>query len=222
MCSTFKFALAAAILRRVEQNKERLDRRLPVRAADIVPNSPFCESRVGGSAGIGELCRETIKVSDNAAANLLLRTIGGPAGFTGQLRGFGDAITRLDRWEPDMGEAAPGDPRDTTSPRAFADLAQRLLLGNALSSASRSQLTGWMKATTTSRTSLRAGLPRGWVAADKTGSGGHGTANLLGIVWPPRHAPLVVASYITGTNLPLEQLRPLHARIGRALAAAYA
>ena len=222
MCSTFKFALAAAILRQVEQRKERLDRRIPVRAADIVPNSPFCESRVGGSASVGELCRETIKVSDNAAANLLLRTIAGPAGFTRQLRGFGDTVSRLDRWETDMGEAAPGDPRDTTSPLAFAQLARRLVLGDALAPASRAQLTAWMKATTTSRKMLRAGLPKGWVVADKTGSGGHGTANLLAVAWPPHHAPVVVASYITGSTLPLEQSRPLHARIGRALAEAYA
>ncbi|TGX52799.1 class A beta-lactamase [Sphingomonas gei] len=220
MCSTFKFALAAAILKQVEAGRETLDRRIKVAAADIVSNSPFCEKRVGASASVRELCQATITLSDNSAANLLLRTIGGPDGFTRRLRAFGDPVTRLDRWETDMGEAKPGDVRDTTTPQAMADLARHLVLGRALAPTSRDQLTAWMKDTRTSRTSLRAGLPAGWTVADKTGAGGYGTDNLLGIVWPPRRAPLVVASYITGGSLPLEQSRPLHARVGRAIAAA--
>jgi beta-lactamase class A len=222
MCSTFKFALAAAMLKQVEQRRERLDRRIPVAASDIVSNSSFCESRVGGSARVAELCEATITISDNAAANLLLRTIGGPAGFTRRLRAFGDPATRLDRWETAMSEAKPGDVRDTTTPRAMADLTHQLVLGRALAPASRAQLTAWMKATRTSGTSLRAGLPVDWVVADKTGSGGFGTDNLVGVVWPTGRAPLVVASYITGSTLEFEQRRPLHARIGRALAGAMA
>jgi beta-lactamase class A len=220
MCSTFKFALAAAMLKQVEHKRETLGRRLPVVAGDIVSNSPFCEKRVGGTASVAELCHATITLSDNSAANLLLRTIGGPAGFTRRLRGFGDPVTRLDRWETAMGEAAPGDPRDTTTPQAIAALAQRLVLGTLLAPASRAQLTTWMKDTRTGATSLRAGLPRDWALAYKTGAGGHGTDNLVGIAWPPRRAPLVVASYVTGSTLALEQSRPLHARIGRALVAA--
>lgn len=220
MCSTFKFALAAAILKQVEQKRERLDRRIAVTASDIVSNSPFCEKRVGGTASVGELCHATITVSDNAAANLLLRTIGGPAGFTRRLRAFGDPVTRLDRWETIMSEATPGDVRDTTSPRAMADLTRQLLLGRALAPASRAQLTAWMKDTRTSATSLRAGLPATWAVADKTGAGGYGTDNWVGILWPKGRAPLIVASYITGSTLPFEERRPLHARIGRAIAAA--
>lgn len=220
MCSTFKFALAAAILKQVEQKRERLDRRVPVTAGDMVSNSPFCEKRVGGTASVGELCHATIIVSDNASANLLLRTIGGPAGFTRRLRAFGDPVTRLDRWETIMSEATPGDVRDTTSPRAMANLTRQLVLGRALAPASRAQLTAWMKDTRTSATSLRAGLPATWAVADKTGSGGYGTDNWAGVLWPQGRAPLIVASYITGSTLPFEQRRPLHSRIGRAIAAA--
>lgn len=217
MCSTFKFALAGLILKQVERKRETLARRIPVAAADIVSNSPFCEARVGGSASVAELCHATITVSDNSAANLLLRTIGGPEGFTRWLRSVGDPVTRLDRWETEMGEARPGDARDTTTPEAMAGLAQRLLLGNALAPASRAQLTGWMKDTRTSHNSLRAGLPAGWAVADKTGAGGYGTDNLIAVVWPPRRAPLIVASYITGSTPDFEKRRPLHAGIGRAI-----
>ncbi len=220
MCSTFKFALAATVLKQVEAKRETLDRRIQVAAGDIVSNSPFCEKRVGGTASVGELCHATITVSDNAAANLLLRTIGGPAGFTRRLRAFGDPVTRLDRWETEMSEARPGDVRDTTSPQAIADLTRQLVLGRALAPAGRVQLAAWMKDTRTSATSLRAGLPKDWAVADKTGSGGFGTDNLVGVVWPTGRAPLIVASYLTGSTLPFEERRPLHARIGRAIVAA--
>lgn len=220
MCSTFKFALAGLILKQVERKRETLNRRIPVAAADIVSNSPFSEKRVGGTASVSELCHATITVSDNSAANLLLRTIGGPAGFTKWLRSLGDPATRLDRWETAMGEGKPGDVRDTTTPVAMAGLARQLVLGSALAPASRAQLAAWMKDTRTSATALRAGLPKDWVVGDKTGTGGYGTANLVAVVWPPRRAPLVVASYITGSPLPLEESRPLNARIGRALTAA--
>lgn len=217
MCSTFKFALAAAVLKQVAAGRERLDRRIAVAKADIVSHSPFCEQRVDGTASVGELCHATITTSDNAAANLLLRTIGGPAGFTRRLRAFGDPVTRLDRWETMMSEAKPGDVRDTTSPAAMADLARALVLGHALAPAGRAQLTAWMKDTRTSANSLRAGLPAGWAVADKTGAGGYGTDNWVGVLWPAGRAPLVVASYITGSTLPDDARRPLHARIGRAL-----
>lgn len=219
MCSTFKFALAALILKQVERKRETLARQIPVAQADIVSNSPFSDKRVGGSASVAELCHATIAVSDNSAANLLLRTIGGPAGFTKWLRSAGDPATRLDRWETEMSEAKPGDVRDTTTPVAMAGLAQRLALGNALAPAGRAQLTDWMKATRTSGNSLRAGLPAGWTVADKTGSGGYGTDNLVAVIWPPRRAPLVVASYITGSTLEFDKRRPLHAEIGRAIVA---
>ncbi|MGK6354794.1 class A beta-lactamase [Sphingomonas sp. DT-207] len=220
MCSTFKFALAAAILERVESGQEKLARRLPVAKTDLVSHSPFCETRVGGTASLAELCHATVTVSDNAAANLLLRTMGGPAGFTRRLRGFGDSVTRLDRWETDMSKARPGDVRDTTTPDAMAGLAQRLLLGRALATASRTQLVDWMKQTTTGLKGIRDGVPANWQVADKTGSGGYGTDNHVAVLWPPRGAPLVVASYVTGSSLPSGQTRPLHARIGRAIVAA--
>ncbi|NIJ19725.1 beta-lactamase class A [Sphingomonas naasensis] len=220
MCSTFKLALGAAILKQVEAKRETLARRIPVAAADIVSNSPFSEKRAGGSASVGELCHATITVSDNTAANLLLRTIGGPAGFTRRLRAFGDPVTRLDRWETAMGEGAPGDMRDTTTPDAMADLARRLVLGGALAPTSRAQLIAWLKATRTGLNGIRAALPEGWQAGDKTGTGGHGTDNQVAVLWRPRGAPLVVASYFTGSTLPQGQTRPLHAQVGRAIVAA--
>jgi beta-lactamase class A len=221
MCSTFKLLLVTAVLCRVDRGQESLERRLPVRKQDILGNSDFTASRVGGDAAIAELCQSTVTISDNAAANLLLDTIGGPAGLTRFFRTIGDSVTRLDRNEPSMGDAAPGDPRDTSTPFAMAATLRRILLGDVLAPASLKILFGWLKGVVTGPARLRAGLPLAWELAHKTGTGMHGTTNDVGIVWPPGRAPLIVVTYLTGSPLKERQREAILARVGKAIGAAY-
>jgi beta-lactamase class A len=198
MCSTFKFLLTAAVLKRVDQGQERLDRALPVSKADYVPNSPTVEKHFGGTLSIAALCEATITLSDNAAANLLLPLVGGPAGFTAYLRSVGDRITRLDRIEPLMSENKPGDPRDTTTPEAMLHSLNAVVLGNALQPASRTRLTQWLVENKTGGTRIRAGIPAGWRVGDKTGTSGNGLVGDVAILWPPRRKPLLLTTYFEG------------------------
>lgn len=218
MCSTFKLSLVAAILRRVDKGRERLDRRLPVAAADILDNSPTTATLVGGSASVAALCEATLTLSDNAAANLLLPLVGGPAGLTRFFRALGDGVTRLDRYEPALGECTPGDPRDTTTPLATLGLLDHYLIGTLLSAASKKRLLDWMVATRTGEHKLRAGLPADWRVGDKTGSGAHGTDNDIAILMPPGRAPLLVTSYLTEDTLAFKDRGAIHAQFGRAIA----
>jgi beta-lactamase class A len=220
MCSTFKLLLAAAILYRVDQGQETLERRLPVRQADILGNSDFTASRVGSDAAIAELCQSTVTISDNAAANLLLATMDGPAGLTRFFRTIGDNVSRLDRDEPSMSDAVPGDPRDTSTPLAMTDTLRRILLGDVLAPASLKILFGWLKGVTTGAGRLRAGLPPDWDLAHKTGTGMHGTTNDVGIVWPPGRAPLIVVAYLNGSSLDFPKREAVLARVGKAIGAA--
>jgi beta-lactamase class A len=171
---------------------------------------------------VAELAEATIIYSDNTAANLLLPVVGGPSGLTTYLRRIGDTQTRLDRIEPFMSEAKPGDPRDTTTPDAIAATWQRLLLGNLLSPASSKQLTAWLVANTTGDTRLRAGLPKGWRVGDKTGTGGDSSVNDIAIVWPQRAAkgPVIIASFLNGGTAPADTLYKAHAEQAKAIAAA--
>jgi beta-lactamase class A len=159
-------------------------------------------------------------MSDNTAGNLLLASFGGPAGLTAYARSLGDAVTRLDRIEPDLNEALPGDPRDTTSPVAMLTNLQSLVLGNVLSAVSKERLTGWLVGNKTGDARLRAGLPKDWRVGDKTGSGERGTTNDVGIVWPPGRAPVIIAIYLTGTPAAAEQRNATLAAVGRAVVAA--
>ena len=84
---------------------------------------------------LAEACAAAIDWSDNTAANLILEVIGGPGGFTQFVRSLGDSVTRLDRNEPGLNAATPGDERDTTTPRAMAqDMRQTLHRRRALRS----------------------------------------------------------------------------------------
>lgn len=220
MCSTFKLLAAAAVLKRVEKGEETLDRRVKIAASDIVVNSAVTKDRVGGEGmTMAELCQAAMTFSDNTAGNLILAGLGGPQALTAYARSLGDAVTRLDRIEPDLNEALADDVRDTTSPTAMLKNIEALVLGNALAEQSRQQLTGWLLGNKTGDTRLRAGLPAEWRVGDKTGSGEHGTTNDVGVAWPPGSAPLLVAIYLTGTMANGDQRNRTIASVGRAIAA---
>ena len=219
MCSTFKALLAAATLDRVDRGLERLDRAIPVGRGDLVHHSPFAETRVGGSATVAELCEATVQRSDNAAANLLLAPMGGPEGFTRFMRESGDAVTRLDRIEPFMNDVKGADPRDTTTPDAMVASLDRFLLGDALKPASRARLLAWMIGNKTGDGRIRAGVPHGWTVADKTGTGGQGSYNDIGLIQPPGRAPLLIAIYIAESPLDWDPAEEILAKVTRAIVA---
>lgn len=221
MCSTFKALLAGAVLQGVDRGRIGLHRTVAVRADDLVAHSPYVETRVtDGGATVSDLCRATVILSDNAAANLLLPLVGGPEGLTAFLRGIGDPVTRLDRWEPALNEAAAGDPRDTTSPRAMVDSLNALLFGRALRAPSRAMLAAWLIDNRTGDGRIRAGAPAEWTVGDKTGTCGNGTAADVAVLYPPGRAPLLLAVYAHGTGMrDAPAMDALHADVARRLLA---
>ena len=221
MVSTFKLLLVGATLSRVDAGTESLDRRIRFGRDDLVTYSPVTETRVGDGLTVGELCEATATLSDNTAANLLLQALGGPAGLTAWLRALSDGVTRLDRMEPALNEARPGDPRDTSSPLAFLETMHALTLGGALREASRDRLVGWMRANRTGGARLRAGVPAGWTVGDRTGGGGHGTSNVVGLLWPPDGSPpRLVVAFLTESAADATARDAALAKVGTVAAAA--
>lgn len=200
MCSTTKLASVAAVLARVDAGSERLDRRVPYTAGTIaVGTAPDTEAHLAeGGMSVEALCRAAIVHSDNGAANLLFASLGGPAAVTRFARGLGDPASRFDRVEPALNR--PDGERDTTTPRAFAGLTRALLLGDALSPASRARLDGWTVACETGAKRIRAGVPKGWTVGDKTGTAGP-VADDVALLRPPNRAPIVVAAYCDAPGL---------------------
>ncbi len=222
LCSTFKFLAAAQVLARADRGQERLDRRIVYGKDDLVAYSPVTEKHVGAPGmTLAELCHATITLSDNTAGNLLLDSFGGPAGLTAFVRTLGDEATRLDRRETELNQAIPGDPRDTTTPAAMLEDMRTLLLGDALSPASRQQLGEWLVAATTGGKRLRGGFPQDWRAGDKTGTSDNGVTNDIAIAWPRGRAPLLVTAYYAESKVPQETRNAVIAEVGR-IAAAFA
>ena len=170
--SSFKFSLAALLLQRHAAGQIDADRHVTWTEADMMHHAPFTGERLATGATLRELARATQTTSDNPAANILLRHLGGPAGLTAFWRSIGDEASRVDRYEPEMNLVPTGEFRDTATPAAMARNVARIIYGDVLPEAERAELKGWMIETQTGVRRVRAGLPEGWVAGDKTGTSG--------------------------------------------------
>ncbi len=219
MCSTFKFLAAAAVLHRVDEKQDAMSRFIPYTEADLLEYAPVTKEHVEeGGMKLDALCAAALQVSDNTAGNLLLRIIGGPEGFTRYARTLGDKQTQLDRIEPDLNSALPGDERDTTTPGAMAANLRSLLVGEALSQTSRQQLDAWLAANQTGAETIRAGLPSHWKVGDKTGRGANGSTNDIAILRPPGKPPILLAVYFVGSTAPRKELQSAIAEVARIVA----
>ncbi|MRX09014.1 class A beta-lactamase [Pseudoduganella sp. FT25W] len=218
MCSTFKMMAAAAILSR---DPSLLKKHIQYEKSDLVSHSPVTGKHVAEGMTVAELCEATLQYSDNAAANLLMKQLGGPAAVTAYARSIGDNEFRLDRWETELNSALPGDARDTTTPLSMARSLQKLVLGDALPAPHRRLLKDWMIGNTTGATRIRAGVPSGWTVADKTGAGDYGSVNDIAVLWPPGRAPIILAVYLTQPGKD-DKLRPeIHGEVARVVIEAF-
>ena len=122
----------------------------------------------------------------------------------------------MDRIEPALNQAVPGDPRDTTSPAAMARTMRTALTGPPLSESGRTQLAQWLEATQTNTNRLRANLPPGWRMGSKTGTGRLGSTNDVGFFYAPGGAgPTIVSVYITEAKAPIADREATIAEVAR-------
>jgi beta-lactamase class A len=210
--STFKAILCGAVLHKARTvDPGLMERRLfwTAEEASSSGHAPVTgqEKNIENGLSAAELCHATITESDNGAANVLLKQIGGPQGMTNYYRSLGDPVGRLDRYEPELNEWHPDEKRDTIMPAFIGRSLNKLTVGNALAAQDRWQLNDWLKAAVTGNARIRAGLPH-WTVGDKTGSGGGKYANAsdIAIAWPASGAPVILAIYTNrdGTNTEID------------------
>lgn len=224
LCSTFKLPLVAACLREADHGRLDLDEMLAYTQRDVLPWAPITGPNLRkGSLSIATLAQAAQQLSDGTAANLLVRRLGGPGAVTARFRDMGDGVTRLDRYEPDLGLVLSGDRRDTTSPQAMARLVRQIVVGDELlTEGSRQRLLQWMQNTQTGPRRLRAGLPAAWRPGNKTGTGrAEGTTNKcndVAVAFPPGRSAIIVAAYFdSGEYTPQVEARheAVLAEVGR-------
>lgn len=201
LCSTFKLSLAALVLREAAAGRLSLDEEIAYSRADLIAHAPETEKHLAaGRMTIGALAEAAQITSDNTAANLLLRRLGGPAALTRFWREIGDGESRLDRFEPELNRVPPGELRDTTTPEAMARGVARFVLGDGLDAGGKAKLVDWMARTTTGMKRIRAAVPATWRAGDKTGTASYpgigSKINDIAVLTPPGgRAPLVVTAF---------------------------
>ena len=221
MASTFKVALAAALLWQVDRKAFTLDHRIHIEKSQLLLNSPAVEVKLMASADamtVRELLAAAVTQGDNAATNILLRAMGGPSLVTEFFRTLGDTVSRLDRYELELNSNVADDPRDTTTPRAMVDSLLAIFTRDVLALSSRALLIDWMTASKTGLNRVRAGLPKSWTCGDKTGSGDNGAINDVVITYPPGRRPIFIAVYMSESKLTVPELSAAHAEIGRIVA----
>lgn len=198
-CSTSKIMIVAAVLKLSMQNDSLLSKRINFTNQELQSSgyAPITQQYTKTGMTVEQLCQAAISYSDNAAANILIKLAGGPGAITRFARSIGDKDFRLDRTEPELNSAIPGDQRDASTPKSMALSLQKLLLGNALDEKQKQLLTSWLIQNTTGDQKIRAAVPTTWVVGDKTGSGDFGTSNDLAIAWPPNNKPIIIAVYFT-------------------------
>ncbi|HEX8226071.1 MAG TPA: class A beta-lactamase [Allosphingosinicella sp.] len=224
MASTFKLPLAGFVLALADRGELSLEEKLPFPPGKPLDNSPVVERYWDeGGLSVVRLCSAIVELSDNSAANMLLRRTGGPEALTRFIRACGDPVTRLDRYEMELNSNLPGDPRDTTSPAAMAGLARTLVLGDTLAEQSRRHLSTWLQKSVPGPDRLKAGLPAPpWLVGHKTGTGANGAVNDVAIAWRSGKAPVVIASYQSGGTAERPARFAAHAAVGRLVAEVFA
>jgi beta-lactamase class A len=220
MSSTCNVLTVASVMKRIDDGQEQPDRLVPYKASDLIPgNAPVTTARLAaGGVMVVDLCAAAIQRSDVTAANLLLRSLGGPPGLTRYVRSLGDDVTRLDRTEPGSDEPPSVAGHGTTSPEAMVPNLRRILLSRGLTQPGRLFIWSWMLDAKLGSKRLRAGVPANWQIGDQTAAGGHGTVNVIAFLLPPKRPPLLAAVYMTEARAPAAVCDAAHGDIGRIIA----
>lgn len=192
--STFKLIGVAALLKKSEADKNLLQEKINYTKDDLVFWHPVTGQYIDSGMTVAALAEAAISYSDSTAINLIMKKLGGPKVITDFANSIGNKTLNIQHYEANL-NSDPKNKEDSATPKDMAISVQKLTLGNVLSPAKQKQLVTWMKNNTTGDKRIRAGVPTGWVVADKTGSGDYGVANDIGIAWSVVCQPVVLAIY---------------------------
>lgn len=226
MQSVFKLPLAVAALRRVERGELSLDQPIRFLASDrILPHaySPLQEKypAAGVDLPLGELLRLAVSLSDNVAADIVLRTIGGPSAVVTDLKTIGISGFHLEDDEAALHRDVAAQYRDWWEPASAVRLLRRLSDNPPLTPEHAALVLGWMRDTDRAPHRIKDKLPPGTVVMHKPGTSGtdHGLAhatNDVGLIVLPGGRRLAIAIFVTDSTADEPTREAVIARIARA------
>jgi len=210
MQSVFKLPLAVYVLHLVETGKFSLDQPIRFLPSDrILPEtySPLQDKYPNGDVDVPlrELLRLAASLSDNAAADTLLRVAGGPADVDTYIKSLGVEGFHLEDGEHALHRDASAQYRNWFAPAGAVQLLRRLSDNSPLTAEHTELLLGWMKDSPTGAHRLRAELPAETIVMHKTGTSGvkDGVAsatNDIGMITLPDGRRLALAVFVTDSR----------------------
>ena len=221
LTSTFKTIACAKLLHDYDNHNIDINSKVKVKNTDLMEYSPVMKNYVDQEVTLNQACQAAMYMSDNTAANIIIKSVGGTQSITDFVRYLGDKKTRLDRIEPDLNEGALNDPRDSTTPNAISNTLNKLLFSSVLSDASKYQLKEWMIKNQVTGSLLRSVLPNEWDIADRSGAGGFGARSITALVWSKHQPPLIISIYIAQTKASMDERNQAIVKIGKAIFDSY-
>lgn len=198
--STMKLIGVSALLKQSDNDKNMLKEKINYTKDDLVYWHPVTGKYITSGMTLEALSEAAISFSDNTAMNLIIKKLGGPKSVSEFAHSIGNKSFNVDHNEDQLNSNAKDMHETYTStPKDMAMSLQKLTLGNILAPTQRTQLVTWMVNNTTGYKRIRAGVPIGWIVADKTG-GCCRIANDIGIIWSPISKPIVLAIYTIQNN----------------------
>lgn len=221
LTSTFKTIACAKLLHDYDSGSLDINNKVKVKESDIVEYSPVMKNYIDQEITLSHACQSTMYTSDNTAANIIIKSVGGTQSITNFVRNIGDKQTRLDRIEPELNEGASNDPRDSTTPNAISNTLNKLLFSSVLSNSSKNKLKEWMINNQVTGRLLRSVLPEKWGIADRSGAGGFGARSITAIVWPQKESPIILSIYIAQTDASMDERNKAIVTIGKSIFDSY-
>jgi beta-lactamase class A len=225
MQSVFKLPLVLTVLHQIEQGQFSLDQPLRFRPEDrILPHvySPLQDQYpdAGVDVPLRELLRLTVSLSDNVAADILLRLLGGPEPVNTYIAGLGVRGFHLRDTEAVLHHDLKAQYRNWFEPAGAVQLLRRISDNSPLTSEHTQLLLAWMTPPDPTKR-LEGDLPAGTRVAHKSGSsdvvGGVASAtNDIGLIALPDGRRIAIAVFVTDSTADGATREEVIARIARA------
>jgi beta-lactamase class A len=226
MQSVFKLPIAITALHLVEESKFSLDQPIRFLASDrILPHthSPLQDKypNAGVDVPLRELIELAVTQSDNAAADVVLRVIGGPSVVEAYIKSLGVTGFQLKDGEDELARDEKAQYRNWFEPASAVQLLRLLSDQSPLTAEHTRMLLGWMETSPTGPHRIKGELPAGTVVMHKTGSSGteNGVTNAtndIGLITLPDGRRLAIAVFVTDCKADATKCEAVIARIAKA------
>jgi beta-lactamase class A len=225
MQSVFKLPLALTTLHLVEEGKFSLDQPIRFLPADRIPHtySPLQDKYPEANVDVAlrELLSAAVSLSDNAAADVALRIVGGPAVVDRYINSIGVTGFNLQDGEDGLARDVTAQYRNWFEPAGAVQFLRRISDASPLTPEHTRLLLQWMQDASTATRRIKGDLPTGTIVMHKTGSSGtkNGVTfatNDIGLITLPDGRRLAIAIFVTDSRADEATRDGVIARIAKA------